>query len=93
MTTNITKKISSIIQITGNFLKQWMQDKIYEKPKMCSVIEPMHEAIGRCGGLVSSQVATVTISKVEDRITYEFNALSLCREMNNFLSLCNIGQS
>ena len=49
MTTNIAKKIISIIQITGKFLKQWMQDKIYEKPEMCSVIEPMHEAIGRCG--------------------------------------------
>ena len=54
---------------------------------MCLVIVPMHETIGRYGGLMLSLVASVTISEMEDRFTDEVKPLSLCRERINCLVL------
>ena len=59
---------------------------------MCLVIVPMHETIGRYGGLVSCLVDSAMIPEVEDRCTNEFELLSLCRERINCLNLCNLGK-
>ena len=59
---------------------------------MCSAIVPMHETIGRYGGLMLSLVASVMISEMEDRFTGVFKLLSISREWINCLSLCNLGK-
>ena len=59
---------------------------------MCSVIVPMHETIGRFGGLMLSLVASAMISEMEDRFTALSTLSSLSRELINCLSLCNLGE-
>ena len=51
----------------------------YTKPEMCSVIVPMHETVGRYGGLMLSLVASAMISEMEDRFTDGLKLLSLSR--------------
>ena len=57
---------------------------------MSSVIVPMHETIGRYGGLKLSLV--LQSSEVEDSFTDVLRLWSLSREMINYLSLCKLGK-
>ena len=66
--TKIVKKMSCILQITGNFLSNCCKIKCY-KPEMSSVIAHICETIGQYGGLRLSLVASPIILKVEDRLT------------------------
>ena len=59
---------------------------------MCSVIVPMHETIGRYGGLMLSLAPSAMISEVEDRFAIVLKPLSLSREWINCSSLYNVGK-
>ena len=83
--------MSCIFQINWNFLSNGCKIQS-TKPEMCSVILPMHETIGRYGGLVLSLVASAMISDMEDRFTGVIELLSISRVWINCLSLCNLGK-